>query len=101
MTNSRRLAPVLYLASALAIGVVAGSLNLPHYSRLEARGAGANARVTSTDCGGHGTVAYRFPVDDRTNTGQGNPGFGIPACGHLKPADTVPVRYPAADPTQP
>ena len=99
MTNSTRLASVLYLGSALAIGVFAGSLNLPHYSRLEARGASANARVTSTDCGNRGTVAYRFRVDERTYDGQGNAGFGIPACGHLKPGDTVLVRYLGADPT--
>ena len=100
ITNSTRLASVLYLASTLAIGIFAGSLNLPHYSRLEARGASANARVTSTDCGNHETVAYRFRVDDRTYDGQGNAGFGIPACGHLKPGDTVLVRYLVADPTQ-
>jgi len=100
MTNSTRLASVLYLGSALAIGVFAGSLNLPHYSRLEARGASANARVTSTDCGNHGTVAYRFRVDERTYDGQGNAGFGIPACGYLKPGDAVLVRYLVADPTQ-
>lgn len=47
MTNSTRFASVLYLASALAIGVVAGSWNLPHYSRLEARGASTSARVTN------------------------------------------------------
>jgi len=99
MTNSRRLAFILYLATTLAIGVFAGSLNLPHYSRLEARGASANARVTSTDCGNHGMVAYRFRVDDRAYDGQGNAGFGIPACGHLKPGDTVLVRYLVADPT--
>src|SRR5260370_35224623 len=79
------LASLLYLASALAIGVFAGSLNLPHYSRLEARGASANARVTSTDCGNHGTVAYRFRVDDRTYDGQVNAGFAIPACAPLQP----------------
>ena len=100
MTNSRWLTSVLYLASALAIGVFAGSLHLPHYSRLEARGASANARVTSTDCGNRGTVAYRFRVDERTYDGQGNAGFGIPACGHLKPGDAVLVRYLVADPTQ-
>ena len=99
MTNSRRLAFILYLATTLAIGVFAGSLNLPHYSRLEARGASANARVTSTDCGNHGMVAYRFRVDDRAYDGQGNASFGIPACGHLKPGDTVLVRYLVADPT--
>ena len=99
MTNSRRLAFILYLATTLAIGVFAGSPNLPHYSRLEARGASANARVTSTDCGNHGMVAYRFRVDDRAYDGQGNAGFGIPACGHLKPGDTVLVRYLVADPT--
>ena len=99
MMNSRRLAFILYLATTLAIGVFAGSLNLPHYSRLEARGASANARVTSTDCGNHGMVAYRFRVDDRAYDGQGNAGFGIPACGHLKPGDTVLVRYLVADPT--
>ena len=100
ITNSKRLAFVLYLASTLAIGVFAGSLNLPHYSRLEARGASANARVTSTDCENHGTVAYRFRVDDRTYDGQGNAGFGIPACGHLKPGDTVLVRYLVDNPAK-
>src|SRR5439155_1679755 len=45
MTNSTRLASVLYLGSALAIGVFAGSLNLPHYSRLEARGASFGAEA--------------------------------------------------------
>jgi len=78
--------------------VLVGSLNLPHYSRLEAQGASARARVTSTDCGNHGTVAYEFRVDDRTYAGRGNAGNGIPACGHLKPGDTVLVRYLVADP---
>jgi len=35
--------------------------------------------VTSTDCDNHGTVAYRFRVDDRAYDGQGNAGFGIPS----------------------
>src|SRR5207237_5965682 len=48
----------------------------------------------------HGMVAYRFRVDDRGYDGQGNAGFGIPACGQLKPGDTVLVRYLMADPTQ-
>lgn len=78
--------------------MLVGSLNLPHYSRLEAHGASARARVTSTDCGNHGTVAYEFRVDDRTYAGRGNAGNGIPACGHLKPGDTVLVRYLVADP---
>src|SRR5260370_33554655 len=100
MKDHAVIASVLYLASALAIGVFAGSLNLPHYSRLEARGASANARVTSTDCGNHGTVAYRFRVDDRTYDGQGTAGFGIPACGQLKPGDPGLVRYLWAAPAQ-
>jgi len=78
--------------------VFVGSLNLPRYSRLEAHGASARARVTSTDCGNHGTVAYEFRVDDRRYAGRGAAGYGIPACGHLKPGDTVLVRYLVADP---
>lgn len=77
-----------------------GSLNLPHYSRLEAHGASAKAQVTSTDCDNHGTVAYRFRVNERIYDGRGNAGYGTPACGQLKPGDTVPVRYLLADPGQ-
>ena len=99
-TNSRLLPLALYVASALVIGVFVGSLNLPHYARLEAHGVSAGAQVTSTDCDNHGTVAYQFRVDDRIYDGRGNAGYGLPACGHLKPGDTVLVRYLVADPTQ-
>jgi Protein of unknown function (DUF3592) len=100
MVVNKLLPPLLYAASALAIGFFVGSLNLPHYSRLEARGADAKARVTATDCNDHGAVAYAFQVADRTYIGRGNPGASAPRCDQLQPGDTISVRYLVADPSQ-
>jgi len=90
----------VYAAAALAIGVGVGALNLPRLSRLEAHGASAQARVTSTDCGNHGRVAYDLRVGEQTYAGSGNAGFRTPACDRLKPGDPIVVRYLVADPAQ-
>jgi hypothetical protein len=81
----------------LVVGIGLGSINLPHYSRLEAHGASVKARVTSTDCADHDSIRYEFRVGEQTHTGRSNV---TPGCDRLKTGDTLAVRYLVADPSQ-
>ena len=99
-TTKRRSLVAIYVVSALAIGVLVGSFNLPRYSRLEAHGANVRGTVTATDCGNHQTFAYEFSVGDRVYTGRGGAGYGNPDCAALKPGGPVGVRYLTANPAE-
>jgi hypothetical protein len=84
---------VLYLALAIAIALIIGSINWMTYYRLSKHGVGTKGVVTKTNCLNHMTFSYRFDFNGQSIDSSGGDGYGNPSCDTLKQGDPVLIYY--------
>jgi len=88
----------LWIALAIAVGGITGSMNLRRYYALESDGIRTTGTVTALESENHQVVRYRYQVAGATYEGVGSAGVGNPGFNALDVGTPVMIYYEASNP---
>jgi Protein of unknown function (DUF3592) len=88
----------LWVALAIAIGSLIGSINIGRYREIAKQGVKTNGTVLTVEPHNHQTVRYSYQVSEITHSGSGTVGVGNPDVDTLAPGDSIVVYYAANAP---
>jgi len=88
----------LWIALALAVGGITGSMNLRRYYALESDGIRTTGTVTALEPENHQVVRYRYQVAGATYEGVGSVGVGNPGFNALDVGTSVMIYYERPNP---